>query len=71
MGDEGLRVQWAVLSKEKGTKARGKGANASSRPKPAGRAHHAACVIDSRYMLIHGGCNGLRPISINSQTSVS
>jgi hypothetical protein len=65
MGDDGLRVQWAVLSKKaKGTKARStEGANASSRPKPAGRAHHAACVIDSRYMLIHGGCNGLRPIS--------
>ena len=60
---DGVLVRWTVLAKARGG---GKGVKCKERgrrPKPAGRAHHAACVIDARYMLIHGGFNGLRPIS--------
>ena len=61
-------VVWAVLSKgrtgDKAKQLRGKDDKLAAIRKPTGRVHHVACVVDERYLLVHGGVsNGLRPIT--------
>jgi hypothetical protein len=69
--NKSLALTWAVLSNRRsnvknvrGVGVRGK---SSKHPepirKPSGRAHHAACIVENRFLLVHGGNNGLRPIS--------
>ena len=59
-----VSLQWSVLSRStKGTRSKGTSSSKDASRRPAGRAHHAACIVDSRFMLVHGGHNGLRALS--------
>jgi len=48
-------MTWAVLSSVAVLKAAGK----KKAPQPPSRAHHAAVVLESRFVLIHGTLNVL------------